>query len=334
MNKAEQNLAFHCSLMVLDVVTFIVNLTTSLMFVKFSKRLLVSTHNRILFSMSLADTLVGVFGFCLGILLYMKQPSLSYKLAGNIPMFSSLFGSVLALVLLTVDRLVAVKKPFVYSSQRYRKLITRLLLGSWAVPAVVTILQSMILIYLSSKQELIVRSSLFFAFFFFAAFVLIIFNALLIISIRGHFSKVVTMKSSVYPATSQSVYETDKCSMEKTEAFGNTGDKTVEEAAKNALSTACQAVQNSSKVSRVSRRRELKQTSIFCVVIVCLFMVLWTPLAVYRMYYAVGISLKIAWLRRLALCLTIANSLLNPVFYFLVKKELRRYLAKFLCFWK
>ena len=333
MNREQHNQTFYWSLVALDLATFIVNLTTSLMFIKFRSRLLASTHNRILFSMALADALVGVFGFNLGLFLYLKEEPLYYKLAGNIPMFSSLFGSVLALALLTIDRLIAVKKPFTYSSHCYRRLMTRLLIVlSWGVPATITVSQSLIYVYMSSKSELVVRSIMFSSFFCFAALVLIFFNAFLIASIRTHFSKANTRVIPSNNATSiQTAYETDHANIEISCNF-NVKNETVLDITRGPISIGMNvpnAEQNSRKIRRINRRSELKQTSIFCVAIVSLFVILWAPLAVYRLYYAVGASLNIFWLRRLALCLTVANSLLNPVFYFLAKRELRRYLLKF-----
>ena len=333
MNREQHNQAFYWSLITLDLLTFVVNLTTSILFIKFRKRLLVTTHNRILFSMALADTLVGVFGFNLGLLLYLKKSSLYYKLAGNIPMFSSLFGSVLALALLTIDRLVAVKKPFIYSSHWYRRVITRLLIVTWLIPLGITVMQSLVYIFVSSRDELFVRSILFSAFFFLAALILIVFNFILILNIRTHFSrvdfKIVPTKNTV---SFQVAYETEQGHVETSANFNQKVDNALE-ITRGSLSMAPnepQIAERNRNIRRVNHRGNLKQTSLFCVAIVSLFIVLWCPLAVYRLYYAVGISLKIYWLRRLALCLTVANSLLNPVFYFLAKRELRGYLAKFL----
>ena len=332
MNREEQNQAFYWSLITLDLITFIVNLTTSLLFIKFRRRLLVSTHNRILFSMALADTLVGVFGFNLGLLLYLKQPSKYYKLAGNIPMFSSLFGSVLALALLTSDRLVAVKKPFIYKSNWYRMIITKLLVVSWGIPAAVTIIQSLLYIHLSPMEELHVRSYLFSIFFLLAVVILVFFNIFLILKIRTQFANI---DSKIIPTsragTVHTAYEPDQGDLESSGGSNKkVRDVVVPSCRSFSIATnADQTTESDRNIKRGSRRIELRHTSFFCAVIVSLFIVFWAPLAVYRLYFAVGISLKIAWLRRLALCLTVVNSLLNPVFYFLVKKELRKYLAKF-----
>ena len=333
MNREQHNQAFYWSLITLDLLTFVVNLTTSLLFIRFRKRLLVTTHNRILFSMALADALVGVFGFNLGLLLYLKKSSMYYKLAGNIPMFSSLFGSVLALALLTIDRLIAVKKPFIYSSHWYRRVITRLIIVTWLIPLAITVMQSMVFLYLSSRDELFVRSIFFSVFFFLATLILIVFNFFLIMNIRTHFSRV---DSSIVPTRSaasfQAVYETEQGQVETTVNFKRNINN-ASEISRGSLSVApndSQIAERNRRVKRLNLRGELKQTSLFCVAIVSLFIVLWCPLAVYRLHYAVGISLNIFWLRRLSLCLTVANSLLNPVFYFLAKRELRGYLAKFL----
>ena len=335
MDKAQQSLAFYWSLIVLDALTFLLNFMTCVMFVHFRKRLLASTHNRILFSMALADALVGIFGTSLGVLLLLKQTSLYYKIAGNIPMFSSLFISVLSLVLLTVDRLVAVKVPFKYTSAGYRRLINRLLIASWIIPAIITIQQSFIFVYDSSKQELVVRSIFFSIFFVIGTFALIISNSTLIFGIRRYFTRVDTRLHSRPSASalppSKSAYEVDD------QSVASEVIREDEPTAKIELSTvheqkAGRPNKTQKRRATASRRSDLKQTSLFCLLIVTLFLTLWMPLAAYRVFYAAGKSLKIAWLRRLALCLSVVNSLLNPVMYFLVKKELRKYMKRLLTF--
>eukprot|EP00795_Rhopilema_esculentum_P013473 gene13473-4352_t len=301
------------------------------MFVRFRRRLLASTHNRILFSMALADTLVGIFGTSLGALLLLKQNSLYYKIFGNIPMFSSLFISVLSLALLTLDRLIALKRPFQYSSPKYRRLITRLLIFFWVVPIIISVQQIIVFIYLSSKYELTVRSILFSGFFLLAALVLICSNGFLISSIKKHFSVVRSRFSKQSGATT--VVDEESPTDYAPKGVRKSVVLELQESQQKCKRTAASGSDGQIGSSiRGIRRLELKQTSMFCIAIVTLFLLFWLPLAAYRTCYAAGITLNISWLRRFALCLTVLNSLLNPVLYFLVKRDLRKYLKRtFIC---
>ena len=333
MDKHSQSLLFYWSLIILDILTFLLNGVTCIMFVRFRRRLLASTHNMILFSMALADTLVGIFGTSLGALLLLKQSSLYYKIFGNIPMFSSLFISVLSLALLTLDRLIALKRPFQYSSPKYRRLITRLLIFFWVVPIIISVQQVLVFVYLSSKNELIVRSILFSGFFLLAALVLVCSNGFLIISINKHFS-IVHSRLSKHSGAMSVVDEESPTDyalkvVKKSVVLEQHLQQSQQRCKRTALSGSDGQIGSSFKGVR---RLELKQTSIFCIAIVTLFLLFWLPLAAYRTCYAAGISLKISWLRRFALCLTVLNSLLNPVLYFLVKRDLRKYLKRtFIC---
>eukprot|EP00112_Aurelia_sp_Birch-Aquarium-sp1_P020499 Seg53.3 transcript_id=Seg53.3/GoldUCD/mRNA.D3Y31 product="5-hydroxytryptamine receptor 1F" protein_id=Seg53.3/GoldUCD/D3Y31 len=353
LGGAEQSQVFYWSLIGIDTLTALVNFLIFAMFIYFRKTLLRSNHNRILCSLSLADGLVGCFGNNLGIILILKGEAIYYKVFGNIPMFSSMFTSVLSLMMLTADRLVAIKKPFIYSSHLYRRWILKLIIASWVIQAFITLQQTLIFVLRSKSHELLYRSCLFATFFTSGAILLSIANISLFVSLRkfarslendtrskrssGLSNYVIDRSYNVHPAeviTSDATADKQVIGVSGRE---NT-NQVIEFSAINI--SPVMAVERERKNTRnestkrqrvkVSKRRELKQTSIVCLLVVALFIVLWSPLAWYRFCYAIGISLNIVLYRRLALCLTVANSLLNPFIYLLVKKELRKYMKKML----
>lgn len=329
MNKAEQSKAFYWSLVGLGLSAFVINLLTVVVFVRFRKKLLESNHNRILCSMAVADALVGCFSTSLGALLLTKSPVIAYKLAGNIPLFSSMFVSVMSLTLLTSDRLMAVKKPFIFGSTSYRRGILKCLVVIWVVPGLIIIEQSMVFFFTSKDTELMVRSVFVAVFFTCGAALLIVVNGMLFIGIREYISRIKDReKKSVYGETSFSVKQ-------------NSVDISKQNPPRDRLSTVMESHHENTQVcgannkiditdrrrksARLSRGQELKRTSIACILIVVLFILTWIPLSAYRFAFVLGVKLMIAWLRRTALCLTIANSIMNPFIYFLFKKDFRSY---------
>ena len=71
---------------------------------------------------------------------------------------------------------------------------------------------------------------------------------------------------------------------------------------------------------------------IMCVWIVSVFLVCFTPLIGYRFSYVIGRTVTIPWLRRLSLCLALSNSLLNPLIYFLERRDFRQLLLRLIKF--
>jgi len=313
--KDLQTAVFYWSLVFISSVAALLNITVLRMFTKFRKNLLrKSAHNRILFSLCFADLLVGVFGTSLGILLLLGSSPKAYKLAGNIPLFSCMFASVLSLALLTADRLLAVKKPFIYGTSGYLIVMNRLLFVIWCVPSYVALQQVVIYLQISSPKELQVRS-LFFVVFFCVGFTsLIITNSMLYKFIRDYTERRRGNQNTASNYTNESP---------SPDAARENND-----VARDPVSCDDTKAPKAFKHKISGVERELRQTSIMCIIIVASFLVLWTPLAVYRLLYAVEISLNLAWMRRLCLCLTVSNSVLNPVIYLSFRRMLRAYFIK------
>ena len=333
-------MTFYLALIAISALTIQLNATVLLMFVYFRARLLRNTHNRILCSMVLGDTFVGLFGINLGVLLQLGKDATYYKLLGNIPIFSSIFVSIFSLILLTVDRLIAMKRPYLYTSQFYKKLILKVIVLTWIIPCLIIIQQSLIYVGVESKTELKVRSFIFVAFFLIGVIVLVWSNAILFVGIRGYIKNLTDTQSRQLQMKAESSNDDNRSDSNPREneahvlshAELHTKQGTSAKLRKPVAveKRICPSPQPNSAAYNLTRRQELKNTSLLCLLTVLLFILSWLPLAGYRFCYATGIGGGIPWLRRLSLCLTIANSLINPIIYLLVRKEFRAYLKNLL----
>ena len=314
-----QTTVFHWSLIFISGSAGVINISVLRMFMKFRKNLLTkSAHNRILYSLCIADLLVGIFGTTLGALLINGSSAKTYKLAGNVPLFSFMFASVLSLALLTADRLLAIKRPFMYGTSAYLSVINKLIFAIWCVPLYLTLQETLIFLHVSSGKELKVRSMFFVVFFCIAFVSLFATNSMLYLSIKSYAAR---RKARNDPSNRKISYD----DVENPSRNAKANDINLTE---DPMTDGAPRSPKVVKVGTTSLERELRQTSFLCIVIVVAFLVLWTPLGVYRLFYAVGSSFKSAWLRRLCLCLTVSNSLLNPVIYLAFRKRLRAYFTR------
>ena len=334
MSGDQATLAFQSCLTILSTCTGIINFMTFTMFVKFRKKLLTAnSHNRILCSMSFADTLVGCFGTTLGILLSNKSPRVYYKLAGNIPLFSSMFASVGSLSILTIDRLIALRRPHLYRATDYKRMNLKMIIATWIIPVLINIQQTVIYVVTRSGNELKVRGMLLSVIFGIGVITLVISNIVLYLGVRKYLrgKEVVQLKGKAIKKEVAS----DKTASSTDRAFTNSelGESfELSTIVKPNMSERMQHKANKEYSCMVKKNRELWQTSFLCILAVVSFVLLWTPLAVYRLCYAVGYSLQLTWFKRLCLCLTITNSLLNPGIYFIFRKKFHaHFIAMFAC---
>ena len=243
-----------------------------------------------------------------------------------------MFASVGSLALLTADRLVALKRPHFYGTEHYKRLNLKLIALTWVIPLLINIQQTVIYVETGWRTELKVRGMIFGTFFGIGATTLAVSNTLLYFSVRKYLKE----------------REAMLLKKENSEAGCRHGERTVVNRS-NLLGTECEEsfamsmvidpdtsenrTQHSSdrKCNRaIKKNQDLRQITFLCLVVVATFVVLWTPLAVYRLYHAAGRSLQSEWHRRLGLCFTITNSLLNPGIYFMFRKRFRVYFAQLL----
>ena len=73
----------------------------------------------------------------------------------------------------------------------------------------------------------------------------------------------------------------------------------------------------------ISSLNREKLVTILCICIVITFVIFWSPLIGYRFSYVLGRLKSIVWYRRTSFLFALANSLINPFMYFLIRKDFR-----------
>ena len=161
-------LVYHVSLIILNSLSFLLNLLIVTILICYRKKFfpkqrrlrVMRTHNKCLLSLAIADLLVGFFGTLTGILLKFVKNNLIFKLCGLIPLYGSMFISVFSLILLTIDRLVAVKCPFSYDSFMANSRVTTSIVFCWIIPLLTTISQMIIYVMYGLRLELKIRNAI------------------------------------------------------------------------------------------------------------------------------------------------------------------------------
>ena len=255
--------------------------------------------------MAIGDLLVGVTGTITGVLLKTKQNKHIHRPFGTIPLFGSMFVSILSLGFMTLDRLIAVKYSLSYHRIMTKRRAMILIAVSWFIPILLTVIEGIIFIQTPIKTELKVRSAILGVFFTFGSITLCASNGMLYYFI---YQQQKGIRKTSFPLQS-SLLST------KSDQKGN--HKGYDDF----------TTQNKQKCKKLPSRRDIKASTL-CIWITVAFVVCWIPLTGYRLSYIMGRTNKIFWLRRLGLCLASANSLVNPIIYFMKRKDFQRYLKR------
>ena len=273
------------------------NFLVVIMFFWFHKKLLSVNDNKFLFSMAIADCLVGLFGVTGGTLIYLQEfkliPIEIMKLYGVLPVFGSFFMSILSLIILIADRLIAV----VYAL-RYEYIITEfranlLVCATWLVVAVILVIQAAIYIKISEEVEINVRIYELTTFFTFGTLVLSIGN------IKLHF---IIRKKRERISTSIRMAVIDKT------------DTTEQN--------------NGIFKLRKKLMRTLSDGRI-CIWMTVLFIICWLPAVIWYVAYTNGyLDHPITNTYTICISLAASNSLLNPVIYLFKRKDFRTLFRK------
>ena len=275
----------------------IINLLVIVMFVHFRKKLLSVNNNKFLFSMALADFLVGLFGILGSILFYLYQNGWLaeeiWKLCGSLPFFGSLLMSILSLSILTVDRLIAVVCALRYHSIMTEIRANLLVCITWIAVTLILVIQGSIYLGISSALELTIRTYQLVGFFIVGAFALGIANAKLHCIIRSK------RKSLLNSGTGDSKPSVDA------KATGSFKKLSLRPA---------QLQKNMARVFSDSR---------VCFWMTTIFVICWLPItAAYVAHINGYLNDTISY----TICMSIANSnsLLNPLIYLIKRRDFRR----------
>ena len=292
MGNQNEIIFISCTVTINTIAVFI-NFFVVIMFLSFQNTLLSPSNNKFLFSMAVADFLVGLFGIAGSILMYLLvNGHVSREIVqpcGFIPLFGSFFMSILSLSILTVDRWIAVEYAL-----RYHSIITdfraNLLIGlTWLTIAVILIIQTFIYLGTSLDVELAIRTYQLTAFFMLATFILCVGNTKLHLTIR--IKRQCVVASEVRDIDSQT---------ETTDT-------------------------RSSNANRHVSKRRLSADSKICIWMTMIFTVCWLPLIVYYIALANG-KVPIGITATYIICASFSymNSLLNPIIYLIKRKDFRK----------
>ena len=187
--SSQQELGYSISLITVNTLGMIVNFIVVVMFFYFRHRLLKKTKNLLLFSMLIADLLVGMTGIIGGVLFHLYATGRStvtmYKICGLLPLFGSFFISMLSLGIMTADRLISVKLPVKYSIKMNKRRTTMLIFSAWATVTVIIVILGVLFFTVSPKTELATRGYLLGTLFVVSSIILAVSNAHLFRKLRS-----------------------------------------------------------------------------------------------------------------------------------------------------
>ena len=310
MSAYAERKTFHWSLVVAGSVSLALNSIFAIMFMKFHKKLLRHNNNKILLSMTLADSLVGIFCILLAATLMTNQKQVVYKMVGVIPLFGSMFTSIFSIGIMTLDRLIAIKLPLRHKSLLSGKRIVKLLCLTWILPGLVTVQEIVVYLHYSWMVELKIRGYILFGFFAVGATFLFTSNVYLYITIRDHAKY---LNELILVSEGRQRLFSDLST--------NNGADGIYECMKSLKSC-----RKSIKYAK-SLLKEINAAKL-CIKIAVLFVALWVPLVSYRMSYTVGYRIGIPWLRRLCLFMAVINSAMNPVLYLMTRSGFQKFLLQ------
>ena len=302
---------FHWSLVIVGSISLGLNSLFTFMFIIFRKKFLSQSNVKILLSMTLADSLVGVSSVVFAGALITRQPQLVYKLTGVIPLFGSMFTSMFSLSVMTLDRLIAIKIPLRYKSIMSSKRVNGLIALCWMIPALVLIQEVCIYVKFAWRTELKLRGYMLAIFFTLGSIFLTISNIHLYNIIRKH--------ARVMAERRQTVSRLRR----RLSSYSLGGSST----------PLCDAMMVHEWRKQLKHTKyainEIKAAKL-CIKITLIFIGSWLPLTAYRFCYSIGYKIDIPWLRRFCLMMTILNSIVNPIVYLLTRVSFQKYMWRFL----
>ena len=198
-------LIYHLSLIGLNTASILMNCLVVLLVICFRKRFFfrkdlsrkqkVFNHNKLLISVTVGDLLVGITGVIFGILLKTGQNRFIYRVFGTIPMVSAMIATLLSLVFLTIDQLVAVKFPYKYNDYLNRSRVTKIVGLTWTLPVFITAVQILVYVKTDPETELKARNFILTVFFLAGFIILITANYSLLKEVKAQHERLETLTS-------------------------------------------------------------------------------------------------------------------------------------------
>ena len=277
---------YHISLMTTNLMAIILNGMFVVLFIRFRRRLLRRNNNKLLLSMAVADVCVGITGTVTGSLFHTKQRKVIYKLCGILPLFCSMYTSIISLGIMSLDRLIAIKFSLRYHLLVFPTRIRKVIMWSWMVPITLTMINVLLIAMADFHIELKFRNVLLTIIVTTSFTVLFVTNRILYSSICEQQRRMARVHVVHYNRNSEMFAPAEQWKQRKALTY---------EVGLNSM----------------------------CIWVVNVFIICCFPLAVYRISYLLGRP-PVLWLGRLSMCLATCNSVLNPCVYLIKRKEFRR----------
>eukprot|EP00794_Sanderia_malayensis_P009752 gene9752-10749_t len=301
------SLAYYIGLAIINFLAFVLNFLILVMFIVHRRTLMHDNHNnnRILLAMSVANLLVGLTGTVAWILVGTDSYIWIYRTVGIIPMFSSIFATLIILCLLTFNQLVAVVYPLRYNAIITNGRVTASIISAFVFAALFCINESVVYFLKDAKFELQVRSV-----FLVAAFIL----GVLILT-----------------ASNYKLYRAIQYQRRRLAPLMTISTRSISAACNRPLADYnIQRVALGFKSARLMKRRLDLKRGTMCVWLVVVFVFTWMPIACYYFSRFCGRTTAIKPLLRVSMTLATSNSILNPCLYLLHKKTFRSTLMQML----
>ena len=316
-----RDIIIHVSVLsIVNSFAFILNLLVTILFLRYRGTLLESNNNMFLFSMTLADLLVGVFGILNQILMYLFLVSEEvesmdiWKLFGVLPFFCSAFMSIFSIGVMTADRLISVQNALHYNTVMTYLRTKVLIVLTWVTTAIIIIIQGTTYLSISPETELITR------YYILAAFVLI----------GGTF--LVISNTKLYLIVSLKLRRISPVNSVKTRSQNNSElNQNVPTTVMNSVKAGSQHNSKHNRKPRITGPRESVNRSKVCIWMTALFIFSWGPLSVYCLICAITGFEGTINLATVFIALASANSIFNPIVYIAKRNTFRNYFLKFYC---
>ena len=292
-----ESIGYFSTLLLTNSSGLILNTLSVIMFIKSRNELLLSSNNnKFLFSLAIGDLLVSLFGVIGAILFYLLMNGhvsvSSWKLAGILPLFGSFFISILALGVMTLDKIAAVLYHLRYNSIMTNLRINLLIAITWLIPLSILFIQASLFFCMSPDVERKVRGYLLATFFAVGAITLVLANNKLYWIILRKRREISILCKDVN--ISQVDFQMNR----------------------------------RSKLNTLRLAKTNFSYSLICIWMTAIFIVCWLPITVFYLVLASGYPGS-RTVSTIVMSLASINSLLNPLIYLMKRKDFRRRFGKF-----
>ena len=194
-----KKLSHVCVLIIVDSFALIFNLLVIILFLHYRRTLF---EYMVLFSVAVADFLVGVLGIMAQVLMYLflvsgeMKTMVAWKLLGVLSFFGSAFMSIVSVGVLTVDRLTSVQNALRYFTLMTTLRAKFLIALTWITTAAIIFIQGIIYLCISPETELIIRDYLLATFVFIGRTFLVIANLKLYLIVKVKLRRTSMMDST------------------------------------------------------------------------------------------------------------------------------------------